>query len=301
MGLQRLSKAETKFQPLTEPKGGIVHLDPELLPGEKAVLFSVSPGEGSEDSAVAVRSLVTGEERILFSGGSTPKYSPTGHLVYASGGSLYAVPFDVERLAVRGAGIKVVGNVAVTPFVRTAQYSFSKNGTLVFVPEPARAEEGLFWVTRNGEAKLVMEFAGRRATHPSLSPDGGHIAVKIGMDLWVLDRRTSSLRRLTFDGSNIAHGSPIWTPDSQEITFQSHEGDQYNLYSIRADGSAPAKRLTKSPHVQRQDSWSPDGRVLVFSQVKSDWTIDVWTLALDDNKVQPLLRGAPSVGGEAFS
>jgi serine/threonine-protein kinase len=290
LGLQRLSRSDTALVPMTDPKNGKVHLDPELLPGEVAVLFSISTWQNPDDTSVAVRSLTTGDERILITGGSTPKYSPTGHLVYESQGSLYAVPFDINRLEITGASAKVVEGVAVTPYLGTAHYSFARNGTLAYVPA-VPTDEGVYWVSRSGEETPVAELAGRRATHPSLSLDGQLLAVRIGADLWILDRRTAALRRLTVDASV---ATALWTPDGQRIAFSSNVDGQLNIYLVEADGTGAAERLTNSPHMQRADSWSLDGRTVLVSQMTPNWTMDVWTMSLDDRTLRPLLNSPAS-------
>ena len=50
----------------------------------------------SED--IAVLDLEPGEQTILVRGGSNPRYSPTGHIVYGAAGALRAVGFNAERL-----------------------------------------------------------------------------------------------------------------------------------------------------------------------------------------------------------
>ncbi len=68
------------------------HIEPQLLPDGKSVLFNTMT---SGNNRVALLSLETGEWRILFEGG-TPRYLPTGYLVYAQSGSLVAVPFNIH-------------------------------------------------------------------------------------------------------------------------------------------------------------------------------------------------------------
>ena len=58
---------------------------PELLPGGKAVLFTVATARRSSRSTmppIAVLSLETGEQRVVLEGGANPRYSSSGHLVY---------------------------------------------------------------------------------------------------------------------------------------------------------------------------------------------------------------------------
>ena len=95
-------KEITKLAP-----GQTNHAWPEMLPGSRAVLFTILNGPAPENTQVAVLNLVTGEQRVLVPGGSYPRYSATGHIVYGIGGTLRAVPFDVTRLAVTGAPVPV--------------------------------------------------------------------------------------------------------------------------------------------------------------------------------------------------
>jgi len=70
-----------------------------LLPGGAAVLFDINVfGPGG----VGVLPLDGRELRIITEDGGDPAYSPTGHILFARERTLFAVPFDVERLAVTG-------------------------------------------------------------------------------------------------------------------------------------------------------------------------------------------------------
>ena len=60
---------------------------------------------------IAVLDLRTGERKTLIRGGSQPEYIETGHLVYATGRSLTAVRFDLERLEVQSDPVLVVEDV----------------------------------------------------------------------------------------------------------------------------------------------------------------------------------------------
>ena len=84
---------------LTRPdraQGEADHCWPELLPGGRAVLFTITALTGGLDAAqVAVLDLQTGTRTVLVRGGSHAHYVPSGHLVYAAAGTLRAVPFDL--------------------------------------------------------------------------------------------------------------------------------------------------------------------------------------------------------------
>jgi hypothetical protein len=78
---------------------------PQLLPGGEWVLFSLARGTSAsrwDEAEIVAQSLVSGERRPVWRGGSDARYVPTGHLLYASGLALFAVPFDVDLLAHAG-------------------------------------------------------------------------------------------------------------------------------------------------------------------------------------------------------
>ena len=94
-GLQRVAAAGGPTTVLTRPdraQGEADHLWPELLPGGRAVLFTITALTGGLDAAqVAVLDLQTGTRTVLVRGGSHAHYVPSGHLVYAAAGTLRAV------------------------------------------------------------------------------------------------------------------------------------------------------------------------------------------------------------------
>src|SRR5216683_2131271 len=161
-------------QPLIRFEKGDVSLRwPEFLPGGKAVLFAVgSSAINFTNAQVSAQSVGTGERRNLIKGGTQPHYAPSGHLVYAQGGSLMAVAFDPQRLTASGTAIPVVDGVLQTPVSGAAQYSFSATGSLVYVPGGVQsAQNRLVWVSRNG-AEQPLAAPMRAYQFPRLSRDG---------------------------------------------------------------------------------------------------------------------------------
>jgi hypothetical protein len=56
--------------------------------------------------------LGTGERKILVDDAADARYVATGHLVFLRRGLLMAVPFDLARLAVKGAPVAVLGGIS---------------------------------------------------------------------------------------------------------------------------------------------------------------------------------------------
>jgi Tol biopolymer transport system component len=266
------------------------YYQPEVLPNGKAVLFALSV-VGGEVFQIAVFSQETGEQKILIEGGRAPHYAATGHLVYerARTGTLMAAPFDLERLEVTGDSVPILEGVRQSSLgsLSTVDYVFSRSGTLAYVPAPEEIERGLVWVDRKGTETLVSEEK-RNYRVPRVSPDGQSIAVTIlepDSNVWLLDLRSDSFRRFTFEGG----GTHKWSPDGKWIAFSSRRDGPNHLYRKLADGSGSAERLsTDAPLATRMmGSWSPDGSVLTF-----DGGGDIWVLPMDgDNEPELLIPG----------
>jgi eukaryotic-like serine/threonine-protein kinase len=290
--LQLVQDAGGTPQPLTRfEKGEASHRWPEFLPGGKAVLFAAGQsGIAFSDAQVAVQAVGTGERRNLIQG-MYPRYAPFGHLVYVQGGSLMAVPFDPQRLAVTGTAVPVVEGVLQSTVSGAAQYSFSATGSLIYVPGGNQAAQlRLVWVNRNGAAQPLA--APEHAyVFPRLSPDGRRLAVNIQeqeTQVWLYDLSRDTLTRLTFEGN--MNLNPAWTPDGKRIVFNSNKEGSQNLFWQLADGSGGLERLTNSEYLHVPMSWSPDGQLVAFFEITPTTGYDIWVLRMGDRKAQPFLR-----------
>ena len=289
--LYRISASGGETEALATPdlEKGEVYDSPEILPGGKALLFTIWASTGSQ---IALLSLETGEQKVLLAGRQA-HYAPTGHLVYALSdiGTLMAAPFDLATLEVTGDSVPLLQEVRQSSpgFV---DYSFSSNGTLVYVPVGDSAGAyTLAWVDREGAVE-PLGAPPRSYYSPRLSPDGQRLAVRIGPpnDIWVFDISRKTLTRLTFEGED---DLPIWTPDGKRVTWRSARAGRENLFWKLADGSGPPERLTTDDLRQNPSSWSPDGQFLAFHQrstVGSD-DRDIWVLPLEgERQPRPFLQ-----------
>jgi Tol biopolymer transport system component/predicted Ser/Thr protein kinase len=310
--LQQVPDAGGTPQSLTRlQKGENSHRWPEFLPGSGAMLFAAGTGGFTFANAqVAVQSVRTGERRNLIQGATQPRYAPSGHLVYAQGGSLMAVPFDPQRLTATGAAVPVVEGVLQSTFGGDAQYSFSSTGSLVYIPGSVQsAQSKLVWVSRNG-AEQPLAAPMRAYQYPRLSHDGQRVAVGIaeqGIQVWLYDLSRETLTRLTFEGN--LNQYPTWTPDGKRIAFQSNKEGPGNLFWQLADGSGGLERLNTSEYLQAPHSWSPDGQLLALIEVNPTTGVDIWVLRMGDpspgsgqvRKAQPFLRTPFNEGAARFS
>ena len=275
--------------PMDSDKNEIGH-GPQMLPDGETVLFALGTTTSTswDESQIVTQSLETGERRVLIQGGSDARYVPTGHLVYALGETLLAVPFDLERLTVTGGPVPVVEGVARAGiFSGAAHASFSDSGSLVYVAGSATQATRLVWVDRNGEENPFIDES-RGSSYPRLSPDEGRVAyvnteIDGHQDIYILDVARGTRTRLTVEGES--NRWPIWTPDGNRMAFTSIGDDSlYALYWKPTDGSGPAEKLLeKSERWLFPHSWSPDGRVLSYyeTETTTDGNKDLWVLPID--------------------
>ncbi len=296
--LQQLSDAGGAPQPLIPlGKGEASQLWPQFLPGGQAVVFVA--GNSPADAHVAVQAIATGK-RLNLPGGTQPRYAASGHLLYTQGGTLMAVPFDPQRLEMKGTPVPVVEGVAYSVSYSSSQYSISDVGSLVYVSGGSQANlRRMVWVSRNG-AEQPLPAPPQGYEYVSLSPDGRRAAVELENQIWLYDLARDTLTRFTFEGSS--NTSPEWTPDGKRIAFKSNkEGGTVNLYRQLADGSGGLERLSTDQYAQVPRSWSPDGQFLAFHENNPKTQKDIWVLRMSDRKSLPFLVTPFNEGGPTFS
>ncbi|MEE8257501.1 MAG: protein kinase, partial [Acidobacteriota bacterium] len=299
VGLSRVAATGGTPEPISrldEEKNESTHLWPQILPSEKAVLFTSRVGTTSFDEAsIEVLMLETGERKVLHRGGSYGRYLPSGHLVFIHEGTLFAAPLDLQRMELTGPPAPILEGVA-GGFGGSSLFAFSQEGTLVYLPGTTTQflpGTKVVWVDREGNTQPLLD-SPKVYIDVRLSPDDRRLATRIGsggsQDLWVLEFERGTLSRLTFDAAAV----PVWTPDGERVTFtSSRSGDIDNIYWKRADGTGEVELLTESQNRQHPFSWSPDGKVLVFGELdpNNDW--DLWTLRLEGEKKPELFLGTP--------
>jgi serine/threonine-protein kinase len=272
---------------------------PQVLPGGKAVLYSVRSAEEREwDKAkIFVQSLEPGGARqLVIDGGREAHFVSTGHILYAYQGTLFAIPFDLGTLKTTGGQTPVVEGVRNSGATTgAAQFSVADNGTLIFVPGPlsganSGAVRTLALLDRSGRELERLKVEPRSYIFPRVSPNGKQVAVSTEEDkpdVWIIDLAGGSApRQLTLGGNS---RTPVWSkPDGSRVAFRSNRDGDDSIFWQQADGAGTAERLTKAEsgisHIP--SSWSPDGKFLAYTVVKVgvSATGQVWVLSLDDRR-----------------
>jgi Tol biopolymer transport system component len=308
VGLIRVSANGGEARRVTEPDAGryINHRWPHFLPGGRAALFAMTRHftKATYEHDVAVVDLGTNQVRTIVEDAGSPRYAPSGHLLFGRRGSLYAAPFDLERLALTGTPVPILDDVFMSNSPARfgdggglVHYDLAHDGTLLFSPLEARLpKRKLVWVDRRGGRTSVSPTQ-RAYDVPALSPDGRRLAVSVRLedaessDGFVLDLERDIWTRFSSNGAaEFSWGEFFsWLPDGERFVVGSSRENRPVLLLARLDGTAPPELLVDGE--AQNISVAPDGRSLLFCRVTdggAQW--DIWRLSLQGNReAQPWL------------
>jgi serine/threonine-protein kinase len=302
-GLWTVSSNGGTPQPLlkTDPEHDrVACADPIVLPNGKGVLFTLASGHAvtAADQDIAVLSPGTHEPRVVIRGASNARYLSTGHLVFVRAGALLAVNFDLDTLTATGTPVSVIEGMGRT-WSGDADYAASDNGTLLYAPDTGVRSGRVFaMVDRTGHAQPITargnygEFA--------ISPNGRALATRIfaiNDDIWTYDIATGNSMRLTSEPLDEIY--PQWTPDGTRIAFGTRTG---TIFWKSSDGSGERQELSRGEYPRYPESFSRDGKSLVFVEIHPSRQRDIWLMPLaGDRRARPLLTTDADEWGARFS
>ena len=269
------------------------HRFPELLPGGRAILYSVATGP--EDTArIVVTNLQTGERKELIQGAASARFVPPDHIVYARNGDLFASPFSLERLEITGPPQRLASGVAELTN-GNPEFAFSGSGDLVYFSGGAVPANRLMLIDLKGVGTLI-EGPSQWMVGPRISPDGGMVAYFVGAaknNVWLYDMERGTTTRRTFGRFH----EPVWRPDGRLTVGEGGPGSQ-QVVLLSRDGSGKDEVLVEKGLSQFPESWSPDGGTLVYrvSQPQGQWNL--WALTMADRGRRAL---APSPFNQMFA
>jgi Tol biopolymer transport system component len=251
---------------LTEEIPDAFVASPVLLPGGRAVMYGLIEA-GVE--RVAVFDLDAREQKIIVENGQNAFYSDTGHVVFARGTTIMAVPFEAAELEVAGEAVAMIENVRHPGTLTAADFALSASGTLVYVPASGdtTVRAAVVWVDRTGKVlgRAIDELL-ENPRDPALSPDGTRLALTTGPlaqgDLWSYDLRGRPPIRLAVVDED---RGAVWSPDSRQVVFSIlRPGAAPMLHTVLADGSMLTPRPLRADGVVGfARSWSAAGELFL--------------------------------------
>ena len=305
-GLARISANGGAIQTLTTRNAATreaSHAWPDVLPDGDHVLYTIEyVGKPFDEADIGVVSLASGATKVVLKGGAFARYSPSGHLMYAQGGRLLAVPFDPVRLEVTGDATTAVNGVSSEIGRGRAHVTVSRAGSLAFAPgDVTGSERDLVWVARDASVTPATKIR-KGFADMSLSPDGARALFQIvgsDDDIWMLDLVRDVATRLTFGTEN---GFPGFAPDGRRFAWSSDRDGRFNLYLSSVDNPQSIERLTESDVDQLARGFSPDGKFVIFVQADPSTQDDIWMVPIEGKRQpQALVKTAFDEGAPAVS
>jgi len=199
----------------------VFHTDPIVLPGGRSVLFSSLTRAPGADRIEAI-SVEGGPRSVVVERATTPVWSPTGHLLFAREGALWAVPFDPAAVGTRGSAVRVIpSGVVGTVRWGSLGVQLARNGTLLFVPRDLDNRRFVS-VLRDG-SELPLGLPPGSYGNPRISPDGRRVAVE----------REGSV----VESVDLARGTrAVLVPAAVGTLFVTWNGDGSRLVFLRLNG-----------------------------------------------------------------
>jgi len=265
---------------------------PQILPGGRFVLFTVSPDPGS--GHLEIVALEGGQRRVVLEDGVAGRVLPSGHLVFFRDRRLWAVRFDSDQFETVGDPVPVVEGVR-SEVEGPVQYAVADDGTLAYIQAPgAGPPRSLVWVDQDGRERPTMA-PRAHYTWARLSPDGRRVAVEVddgrNSEVGIVDLERGTLSYVT--NHPASDGRPLWTPDGEHIVFSSDRDGSQGLFTTTPDGTGPVERLAAFPGmlVIQPGGWSADASRLAFMYIPG--AVLIGTLRLDGSGTwEPLSLGS---------
>jgi eukaryotic-like serine/threonine-protein kinase len=267
---------------------------PKALP-DGDILFTRRTGESIDESSIAVVSMKTGKSTNLIERATDAHYSPSGHLLYLSHGTIMAVPFDEKNLKIKGTPLPVLQGVQ-TPNGEFAHFSVAENGTLAYVPGGATGDHNvLVSVDRTGK-QVALSAPPQPYEDLTLSPDGKQLAMTVvgeqQWSVWIYDLQQKTFKRLTFDGDN---RDPLWSADGKRVIYSSSRNGRKSLFWKPVAGPGGEEELLSVTAQALPDAVSKDGRYLVYD-ILARGSNGFYLLPLQGERKPQQLFAEPSLG-----
>ena len=315
-GIVRLPANGGARQVLVKAREQEVFDTPQLLPGENAVLFTRAEGGAADINAfggateIVVQSIGGDDRRVVWQGGGDARYlAATGHLIYAQGTTLFAVPFDARARAIRGSAVPIVDGVRRGDGggSATANYAVSSTGSLVMIPAIATAPAGqpprntLVWVDRNGR-ETPLPVRADDYTAARISPDGTKVALAVGFAfqrtqrppaIWILDLATQNLSLLA---SEAPRDGPVWSPDGRRLFVRAFKGTAaVGVQAIEVQTGETTTVLAASPEAPFPMPWAvvPGQQTLALVNGQNLAEMNISTVALTPGSTLTQLLHTP--------
>jgi Tol biopolymer transport system component len=270
---------------------GLAPMLPTPLPHARGILFELC-ASGCVTMELHALDFKTHREKVVLKDVAMGWYLPTGQLLYVRrDGVALAVPFDLGRLEIRGAGFPVLQGVGLN--LAIADLAWSASGALVYGNGGAGNDiVALQRADRTGKTIAYDPSWTGQFNSFDLSPDGKRAAVGVstpgaGLDVWVKQLDRGPFGRITFSGRD---RRPAWSSDGRQIAFVRDSASGGDVYARAVDGSGKERRLAHLGRAIQEVQWSHDGHwILVRTETGAAGNGDIIAMsATGDSTIVPV-------------
>ena len=288
------------------------HRYPQQLPGG-AVIFTIDSEAtpDSYDDATIAAQMPDGSRHTVLTEAAMARYVPSGHLLFARGGTLFAVPFDPTRAVVMGLPVEVLHEVAGDLSTGAHHFAASASGALVYISgRNAPGSTVPAWMRSGSDVEPLSLPAGGYADL-RISGDGQQAAMTVisdvSSDIWVHHFLRRTFTKVTFAGKNV---TPIWSRDGATLYYAQIDGANGSSTIMRrpVDGSRQAEEIATLRGRVYLNDLTPDGHSLVVNAFGGEHRIAntprnsiVAQLPLQPNAAMTTLVDDPDPFGAALS
>ncbi len=131
------------------------------------------------------------------------------------------------------------------------------------------------------ERRPFMKDVSHNITRADISSSGSRALVVARGDIFTLPEKEGPVRNLTAS-SGARDKDAVWSPDGKWIAYFSDASGEYELYTMKPDGSGePVKLTSLGAGYRHTPKWSPDSKKIAWTdQTLTLWYIDIASKAI---------------------
>jgi len=206
---------------------------------------------------------------------------------------LVAQRLDLAGPSLTGKEVTLADGVALSFRRNRSGVSVASTGLIAYRADGGSRRQ-LTWFDRSGSVLgTLSEPDGFNLSDPRLTPDGHRAIVTRTVDgnrdVWFLDG--SRKTRITFDPARDDYAQP--SPDGTVIAFRSARTGGGDLYAKLLGRTDPEELLLHSDQAKVPESWSRDGRFLLYLSFDPVMNADLWVLPMQGDRTPYVFLRTP--------
>ena len=272
--------------------GDISHRLPKFLPDGTHFLFFVQ--STPERQGIYLGSLEGWQPVRLTAADTAGAYLDPDRIIFMRQSALVSQRLDLKARRLSGDPEVVTNNAGYDDAASMGAFSTSANGRVAYRTGGPEQHQ-LVWLDRSGKLLgAIGEPDAAAMVYPEMAPNGRRVAldrtVENNRDLWLIDLIRGGLTRLTFGPA--LDETPVWSPDGSQIAFTSSRNGTLDLFVKPANGDGTEQLLLERPGIQLPLDWSKDGQYLLYFDVNSGDSPDLWALPITGSDRKPIAVAA---------